>query len=249
MEDIRQHFGHEHREQRLAAGLTQVEVAHAIGYSLRMIESVEQGIRAPSPTFAEGSDALFGLHGMLVRLGARAREEKPGFTGYLELERTARRIRSFELRLVHGLLQTAEYASALLRDDRLVTERLDRQKRVLSGELTMHAVVDESVLLRNVGGPEVMRGQLFRLLGLPDSVTLQVIPLSARVHAGVDGPLTLLDFPDEPPVAHADSRHGGLLIDTAEEVNALDDALHGIIARALDPDLSQEMITSVLEDT
>lgn len=248
MTPMRTFFGQELAFYRKEAGLTQEQLAAEIGYSLGTVRSVEQGQRAPSHDMCRRADAVLNLPGTLTRLGERARGERPGFSGYLEYEGRARRIRTFDLRLVHGLLQTEDYARTLLRDERLIAERLHRQKRIAAGEVHLHAVFDESVLLRTAGGPGVMCAQLAHLLDQPENVTIQVVSLDSGVHPGMDGPLTLLDFDGAPTVANADSRYGGVLIDTPEDVAALDEQFHMIVARALDPDLSAEWIAAEMED-
>lgn len=246
--NLRQYFGAEVAFYRRLKGWKQHELAEQVTFSVNTIQAVEQGVRAPSDDLCRRLDAVFGLDGALQRLGKRVRTERPGFRDFLEYEARAWRIRTFDERFIPGLLQTEAYARALLRDDELVEERLNRQKKVLSGEFEVHAILDEAVLLRVVGGPEVMRDQLARLLELPENVMIQIVGLNAGVHPGMDGPLALLDFVKEPSVAHADSRYGGLLIDVPEDVAVEDTKFHTMAAKALDPDLSADWIAAELEE-
>lgn len=216
--NARKYFGGELSFWRRKKGFTQERLAGEINYSPKSIQSIEQGLRAPSADPCRRLDAVLDLDGVLSRAGEQARGERPGFKDYLEHESRADRIRTFDLRLVHGLLQTADYARTLLRNDRAVADRLDRQKRIAAGEVQLHAVLDEAVLLRTVGGPKVMRDQLAHLLNQSENVTIQVLSLEAGRNPGMDGPLTLLDFNGSPTVANADSRHGGLLIDSPEDI-------------------------------
>jgi hypothetical protein len=135
------------------------------------------------------------------------------FSLYMELEPTASRIQTYEAELVPGLLQTEDYARAIYRAfqpdaqdgeiERRVAVRMNRQSMVDPAKSRLHAVINEAVLLRSVGGAEVMAAQLAKLreaAGRPE-VTIDVLPLSAGAHAAMNGSFAILDFekPDEDP--------------------------------------------------
>ena len=126
----------------------------------------------------------------------------------MPLEAEASLVRDYTLGYVPGLLQTADYARELFRSsllrrteaelERDVTVRMIRQERLVSEDnpLELVAIVDESVLHRPVGGPEVMRAQLARMVeaaGL-DTVTFQVLPTGVGAHPGMYGAFTVLSF-------------------------------------------------------
>ena len=126
-----------------------------------------------------------------------------GTVDYFLHERGADLIRDWTTNWLPGLVQTRPYAEALLRggwglDEPTVQAkaayRVARQRETLARS-RVDLIVDESVLHREVGGPEVMRGQLVALLDLPANVSLRVVPFTVGAHQGVDGPFILLDGP------------------------------------------------------
>jgi transcriptional regulator with XRE-family HTH domain len=134
------------------------------------------------------------------------------FSLYMELEPTASSIRKYEAELVPGLLQTADYARAIYRAfqpdaqdgeiERRVAVRMERQAMVDPARSRLHAVINEAALLRSVGGPEVMAGQLAKLRkAAGPEITIDVLPLSAGAHAAMNGSFAIVDFqnPDEDP--------------------------------------------------
>lgn len=125
-----------------------------------------------------------------------------GTVDYFTYERGADLIREWAAGWLPGLAQTRTYAEALLRglghDEPTIRakaeHRMARQREVLARS-EVHLILDEAVLHRQVGGPEVMRAQLAALLDLPANVSLRVVPFSAGAHRGLDGPCILLDGP------------------------------------------------------
>lgn len=173
------------------------------------------------------------------------------FEGYVALESEASLIRNFELVMVPGLLQIADYARALLhrnpRPDspeeinRVVEARMERQKLLqdkASGP-AFEAVLDESALRRTVGGPTVMRAQLEHLIRLATrpKVTLQVLPYSAGAHEGLDSAFALLEFPDPstPKVIYLDTLTGGLQLEKTSEIGRYGVAFRQLQQRSLSP--------------
>lgn len=173
------------------------------------------------------------------------------FEGYVALEAEATLIRNFELVLIPGLLQTADYARALFQRNprpdspeeinRVVEIRLARQRRLadrLAGP-RLEAVLDEAVLRRPVGGPEVMAAQLDELVRMAKrpNVTIQVLPYSAGAHEAVNGAFHLLEFPDPstPKVVYLDTLTGGLHLETTAEIGRYGVAFRKLRERALDP--------------
>ena len=132
----------------------------------------------------------------------------PQYRDFISLESQARTARTLETSVVPGLLQTPAYARAVTRAaleglpaatvDSLVDVRLARQEVLRAAQpLELHAVLDEAVLRREVGGPEVMRDQLRTLSLLADlpHVRLQVLPFSAGGYIGLTGPFVIFSFP------------------------------------------------------
>ena len=125
-----------------------------------------------------------------------------GTADYFTYERGADLIRDWTTNWLPGLVQTRAYAAALLRGlghdkqtaSAKVAHRMARQREVLARS-EVRLILDEAVLHREVGGPEVMRGQLTALLDMPVSVSLRVVPFTVGAHRGMDGPFVLLDGP------------------------------------------------------
>ncbi|KAF4407747.1 MULTISPECIES: helix-turn-helix transcriptional regulator [Streptomyces] len=252
-------FGSELRRHRTAAGLSQDRLGEVVNYTGSLVGQVETARRSPSRDFAERVDAALGTDGALSRLWPLVnRDSHPAwFRGYVQLEKSATGIRSFQPQVVHGLLQTEGYARALLSTlkpddlaDRLAA-RLERQ-RILDQNKPprLWVILDEAVLRRTVGGPDVQRGQLAHLVAMAarSRVVLQVLPFSAGAHPGVDGALTLLSFTDEQDVAYCEGYGSSQLIDSAPEVEECDFRYDLVRAAALSPDASVGMIVTVMEE-
>lgn len=170
------YFGSELRRQREAAGLRQGQLGDVIFCTGSLIGQVETAHKVPTREFAERIDAALMTDGAFSRLvGLVLRSQLPSwFQQYAEMEAKATYISTYQAQLVYGLLQTEEYARAVLgvRDDgdldAKVAARLERQRILARDEPPVAWVVlDEAVLHRRIGSREVMRNQLARLLELP----------------------------------------------------------------------------------
>lgn len=255
---FRVHFARELAIQRRERHLSQSDFAELAGYSVHTVQAVEQALRMPSDSLARSADKHFGLLGALTRLAERARAETSVFEHYLDLEARATAIRLYDMRAVPGLLQRPAYARAAItagdRDsrldvDRLVSERLTRQERLTAPDPPrVHIVLDEAVLYRPIGGIAALREQLAALLDPPTCVEIQVLPYVSGAHGGIDGSISLLDFSDEPPALFS----LGPVETLIDEPDAVQRGLRNydrIVADALSPELSAELIAAVLEDT
>jgi transcriptional regulator with XRE-family HTH domain len=184
------------------------------------------------------------------------------FRDYVGLEESASRIQTFETQFVPGLLQTDEYARAVvsvgLPDatqeelENRVALRLRRQ-RILTytREPRLWAVIDEAVLHREVGDPGVMRDQIKYLLDITKqpTVSLQVVPFTAG-GGGAEGPFTLLRFgePELPDIAYLEHLAGALYLDKAPEVELYTKVFHRLIAEAEPPASSRQRLANMLRD-
>jgi hypothetical protein len=158
---------------------------------------------------------------------------------------------------VPGLLQTPDYARAILNNDlevrsnntteRLVEARIARQERLRDGDLRLWVVLDEAVLHRAIGDTEVMRGQLSRLLNAGERVTLQVLRSSISWHPGVNGSFTVMHFPEEghPPIAWSEGAAGDMFVDRVSDVARYTLAFDHLRAVAESPVHSASMIAEV----
>lgn len=228
---------------RTRAGMTPEQLGARVFVSGSQIRKVEAGTRTPTEDLTkacEGVDEL-GCNGALTELyeilGEKLkRRAYPGwFAAWPDKEAHARRLRSFELVVVPGLLQTEDYARAVLSTrvgatedeiDESVAARLARQK-ILDREHPpeLWAILDEGVLRRPVGGPEVMRGQLTHLVAMAHRphVVVQVVPLAAGPHEGMrGGAFMIADFVDvAATIAYQDTALSGQIIEDASEADAL----------------------------
>jgi transcriptional regulator with XRE-family HTH domain len=215
----RRRLGLELRRLRENANLTIEQVAVRLEVSDSKISRIENGQVSATPRDVRDMAALYGVTGQrmenLMQL-ARETREKPWWIGYSELpvdsaafEAEASSILMFAQSIVPGLFQTPDYARAVLREiyfdlpreeiERRVEFRMKRQARLTeSAPPTLWAVLDEAILHRMIGDPMIMHHQLKSLVetaALPH-VTLQLLPFAGGAHAGLDGPFTVLRFPE-----------------------------------------------------
>lgn len=191
----------------------------------------------------------------------------PWFDLYLGLESSGDRIESYDALVVPGLFQTPTYARAIIRtgepeltDDK-VTQRVDlrmARQDVLTREPeppTVWCVLDESVLWRSVGGPDVLAEQLEHLVKLGElpTVNIQVLRLVSGAHAGVSGPFVILSFPPElrgdPGVAYTESRIRGIYYEDPKEIMRYRDTLTRIQIQALTPEESRTVLLERIANT
>ncbi len=185
------------------------------------------------------------------------------YANYISLEAAACGIKRYDLLLIHGLLQTEDYARAVIRSglmslapaheiDRRVEVRLTRQEVLRRADpLHLWVVFDEAALRRVVGGPEVMRAQCRHLLEQSDrpNVTIQVLPNSAGAHPGAVGAFSILEFPGryDPSVVYVETMASSLYVEEDADVHRYALAYDQLRAMALGPDESLEMISRIAE--
>jgi len=253
-------FAGQLRSWRQHLGWTQVEMGAKLGYSASLISGIETMDKAPTADFAARCDELFHTPGTFATLQELvAREAYPAFFApVIPFEREALRIHGWELGAVPGLLQTEDYARALIRSgrpmdsseeiDRLVAARIERQE-VVNGEKPplLWYVLDESVLRHVTGGRAIMGAQLDKLLEVTDApgVVLQVLPFTADNHAGADGPISLYEFAESPSVCYTECYGGGRIIEGRTEVASLMTVISLIRASGLSARESRELIRQI----
>ena len=246
---------------REKAGLTYEEAARALDVThatVRRMEKAETGLKIPYVEkllrlYAVGPEET-GAFLALVRQGNRPgwwhryRDVLPGwFSAFVSLEGEAAVIRAYEPHYVPGLLQTEDYARAVLRAgrphlpeadiERCVALRLERQTLLGRPDApVLWAVIDETVLRRPIGGPGVMRAQLDRLIQAcaQPQVHLQVMPFAAGPHPAMYGPFHIFRFPtaELPDVVFTESLAGAAYLDERDDVTAFLEALDRMCAQA-----------------
>ncbi|HLX50053.1 MAG TPA: helix-turn-helix transcriptional regulator [Streptosporangiaceae bacterium] len=185
------------------------------------------------------------------------------FHVYVGLEEAASLIRVYELQFVPGLLQTTDYCRAVVelgqrgatREEigHRVSLRMERQK-LLSRPNPPHlwAIVDEAVLRRPIGGVEVMRGQLERLIVVAKEphITLQVMPFRAGGHAAESGPFTLMRFPefDLPDVVYIEQLTSAVYLDKREDVERYTEVMERLSVESDPPERTPDILSRILKE-
>ncbi|UGQ10324.1 helix-turn-helix domain-containing protein [Yinghuangia sp. ASG 101] len=186
------------------------------------------------------------------------------FQVYVGLEEAASVIRTYEVQFVPGLLQTADYARAVIvagqpnasaaEVERRVGLRTQRQL-ILNRERPprLWAVLDEAALRRPIGGREVMRGQIQHLIdsAAHSHVTIQVMPFRFGAHAAEGGPFTLLRFPepDLPDVVYLEQLTSALYLDKRDDVDQYTEVMERLSVDGLPPDRSVDLLARILKET
>ncbi|MCG6497977.1 helix-turn-helix transcriptional regulator [Kitasatospora sp. A2-31] len=243
-------FGQELHRSRRARGWSQVGLSKRMGYSNTLVSYVERAKRAPTKNFAVKADEVFETGGTFYELWRRHAKASllEGFPEFAEAEARCRRLRELALTIVTGLFQVREYAEALAyaavqrgaitqsaaeqRVDFLAARQrlLERTKPPL-----IHVVLDESCLVRTVGGKAVMLRQLDHIaeLAARPNITVQVAPFHLGEHLPFKMPVTLLDLPDGSVVGYAESHARGHLERKRETITAWEREYDQLVVEAL----------------
>ena len=187
---------------------------------------------------------------MFATLRQRAEADTTPFGELRESEQRAIAIRTWDTPVIPGLLQIEPYAAALLGNTDLIAERMERQQIFSRDDPPhVHAIISESALHIQVGGPSILRAQLEYLIRPDAPWTLQVMPNKANWATAADGPLKLFEFAgNEPSVAFLSSRNGGTIADDPDMVGKYWRQWDRLTSEALSPTLSREMIERVIRD-
>jgi len=274
---LRMALGAQLRRLREARNLTTGEAAEVIRATHSKISRLERGRSAPRQRDVADLLTLYGVteEAERERLLALARQAAaPGwwqqysdilpkwFELYIGLEKAASVIRTYEVQFVHGLMQTEEYARAVIlianahapaeEIDRRVSIRMKRQRLLTQPDAPqLWAVLDEAALRRPLGGPQVMRAQLEHLLQLTDlpNVTLQIVPLCAGPHAAGGGPFTILRFPapDLPDLVYLEQLSSALYLDQPDDIAGYLAVMDRLCVQADTGPSSQDMLRALLK--
>lgn len=257
-------FGARVRRLRTAAGLTQAELGALTHVVSTRITQIERASGAkPTLELARALDAALGADDLLVELWPYVyREAFPDWSRkFMEYSERAVAVRQYAAHVVPGLLQTEDYARAVLKVGRTLSSeaqleervalRMGRQERLGAPDRPeLWVVLDEAVLRRPVGGLPVMRDQLTRLLASATEphITVQVLPFDQGEREVMGGSLTVLTMPDGREVAYTEGAHYGQLVEEPDEVASLALTYDRLRAAALPPLMSLDMIRFVRED-
>ncbi|MET7753882.1 helix-turn-helix transcriptional regulator [Streptomyces sp. NPDC005389] len=235
------------KEQRLAAGLTQQELADMAVMTRSHIAHIEAGRRIPSKEDARRLDRALSTGNVLSSF---LPDDGAAVADYFEsarlLEQQALMIREFALSFIPGILQTERYARAVLSTsfppvgeeecDRLVVTRLERAK-ILDDPVmpVVWALLDEAVLRRSVGSGGIMAEQITHMVRLVESgrVRVHVLPFGVGAYQLLQGMLSLMWFEDQPPLAYAEGNSVGTVHDSPALVTRLQGAYDLALSDAL----------------
>ncbi|MFF4416824.1 helix-turn-helix domain-containing protein [Streptosporangium sp. NPDC001559] len=264
-------LGRELRRLREEAGFTPEQAAQHLGWSRSKLNRIEIArIKVTVPDIAKACD-LYGVtaeaKATLAQLGREANQRgwwaaySDVLAGaYVSLEADAAHIRTWEPLLIPGLFQTEDYARAIISErpdldedelQRRVAARMQRKVALLSSKPTVHVLIDETALRRPIGAASAMAAQLDDLVqisGWP-TVTIQVLPMAAGPHSGLNGSFSIFSFDEEDPdVAYAGGPAGEAYLEDPAQVRDLTLAFERLLQKALTPEESVALITTVRSD-
>ncbi len=254
-------FGEVVKAFRKRAGLTQEQFAPRVGYSVPMVASIEQGRRYPSKRFVDKSEEVLDAF-EVIRAAATPLTRKAGlakwFEEWADLEPLAVTLYTFESRMVPGLLQTPAYARTLfekqlpaMSDEKIesnLTIRMERTNILTERPETIYSfVIEEHALRREVASAEVMREQIDHILALGErrNIDIQIMPQSRGYHAGIGGPLCLLETEDNTWYAYCEGQETGQLISDSKVVSILQQRYARMRAQALSVEASVSLLREI----
>ncbi|MFF9850333.1 helix-turn-helix domain-containing protein [Streptomyces litmocidini] len=254
-------FGEVVKVFRRRADLTQEQFAPLAGYSAPMIASIEQGRRLPSKGFVNRAEEVLDAFGV-IRAAAKHLTRKAGlakwFEEWAELEPLAVTLYTFENRLVPGLFQTPAYARTLfeeqipaMSDDKIesnLVRRMERASILTERPETIYSfIIEEHVLRRQVGSPETMREQIDHILDLCErrNIDIQVMAQSRGYHAGLAGPLCLLETEENAWYAYCEGQETGQLISDPKVVSILQQRYARMRTQALSVEASVSLLREI----
>ncbi|MGY3205191.1 helix-turn-helix domain-containing protein [Streptomyces sp. TE5632] len=232
-------FGAVLKALREEARLTQEQFAPLVRYSTAYIAKIEQGKRFPPRDLLDRSEEILGAPAARVlAAAARSLTRKAGLASWFRqwagIEEEAVSLYAYECRAIPGLLQPEPYIRAIferrlppLSEDQIerqVTARLERQQLLTERPNTAFSfVIEQALLERHMGGPEVARQLLDHLLkeGVRRNVEIQVMPLRQYDHAGIDGLMYLAETPRHEWVGYSEGQQSSILITSPKDVSAM----------------------------
>ncbi|WP_431986693.1 helix-turn-helix domain-containing protein [Streptomyces griseoflavus] len=252
-------FGAVVQALREHAGLSRADLGARVQYSKHTVESVELGRRMPDEAFVERAEEALGNTGALRKAARHLTRGEAGlaawFRRWARLEREAVSLCTYECRLVPGLLQSEGYARAVFEgtiplrtDEELEVQLAARMERqVMMRErptVPFSFIVEEHVFRRTFGDVEASREMLDHVLELtaPRNVTLQVVPLGARLHACLDGPLQILETSEGRRLGYSEGQQNGRLISDPKEMILLCQRYDTLRSQALNPTESRDLL-------
>ncbi|CAL9400986.1 hypothetical protein SUDANB121_01471 [Nocardiopsis dassonvillei] len=268
------YYATELKRHREAAGLTQAQLANLIPYSKSMISMVETAKRSPldareegkvSSRFTEFCDDVLKTGGALGRilplLDSTNDPYPPWFRPYAQLEAEATAIYEYETQTIPGLLQTEEYARAVLScgtpsigPDKVENQLAARIRRqgVFGRERPpfMWVAVDEIVVRRPIGGREVLKRQLEHLAEVAQRsyVTFVIVPSEVEEHAALDGSFSILAFAEDEPLLYVEGRRTAAMTNLRQDVTPVLQSFMTLCAQGLSPQESSGLLAAIMRE-
>jgi transcriptional regulator with XRE-family HTH domain len=263
-------LGAELRKARQAVpGLTVRLLAQQLGISHPTVSRWERGERVPAPediaSYLMTVDAPVEVRENLIEMSRDADsthwlsvsipEQRRQLRALLDLEAAATRVTTVSPLLVPGILQTGDYARAIMVEGGVAAEEIETRVAVRNGRreaitrrrnpLRLRAYIGEGVLAQSIGGADVMHDQLQALLehGERPNVELHVIPTAASWHAGLEGPFSFYEFAGRASVVHIENRVSGLFL--PDDGRAYESSLPRVQEIAMSPAESAKLIAKV----
>lgn len=272
---LRRRLGAALKTMRVRAGLSLAEGAKLLGVSVPTLSKVENGRQRTD------SERYFTAYGVtdaeriaevreFAKLANSSRHQSlykqykdvipDRLADFLEMEQIATRIDLYAALVMPGVLQTTEYASAVIgggsvwktaRETRAFTELRVKRQEVLTSSLALRCVLDEACLRREPGGPSVLRRQLDHLVNVSrqPNIELQVIPFKAGTHTGLDGAYTVFHFEVGSPVVAVEPLTTSHYLEEDDQVARYDVAFDRLRTQALDPEASRDFIARMAEES
>lgn len=240
------------REQQIP-NMSRRALGERVQVSDSAVAAWESGRNIPDPKTLKSVERILGTDGLLDDIVENmVTGEKPQeYMGkWAHVEAQASLLLRFSFDVIPGLLQIEEYARAILRDDEQVKARMERQD-VMTKENppVLVALIDESVLYRNVGGPSVMRDQLDRIgeMATRDHIVIQLIQMISAVGAQYTGSFSLASYNGDSEVGYMDDAISGDVVDNSEEVSRLRRMFEKLRKHALSEEESLRLIREAAE--
>lgn len=268
-------LGTQLRRLRETRGISAQDAAKAIRGSESKISRIELGRNAVRELDVADLLNLYGITDLTEReqlLSLASQANQPNwwhryqdvlpswFQSYLGLEESAETIRSFDAQFVPGLLQTEDYAAAVIQlgmysrsqTHQMVYLRKERQRRFTAGGLRLCAIIDEAALRRPVGTAALRRAQLEHLLEMSarQGVSIQVCPFLTGASYAAPGSFSILEFAtrDLPDIVYVEQLTSALYLDKPADVDRYASAMDQIVASSTTPEQTTDLIRSILRE-
>jgi len=253
-------FAAELAAHRAGAGLSQDELGSQISYSGSLVAMIESMRRAPQLDFAKRCDEALSTPGTFVRLQQHARTTPlpSWFRPYAEIESTATQIRSWQPMVIDGLLQTEDYARAILAAEPNTPE-LELEERLAArmarqvildrpGPPVLWVLMDEAVLMRRVGSAKTMYDQLLHLADMSrrPNITIGIVPLATGAHCGLLGAFAIAED-DTNRVVFMETPDVGVIAEHPPTIAHIAHTFDSLHAEALPRSASRDLITKRAE--